>query len=68
MILDIERIKQIALSLTDEWVKIARADSALLKMHYYGTGTDEYLKQISGLQNADQLKLRKAHAIPNVFL
>ena len=67
-ILDFEQIKKIALSEVDDWINIARKDSELLILHYYGTGTDEYLTKISGLENDDQLKLRKKHAISNTFL
>ena len=52
----------------DEWIQAARKESSLLKMHYYGTGTSAYLTQITGLENADQIDLRKKYAISNRFL
>jgi hypothetical protein len=67
-VLTFDEIKEISLSKVDEWIKIAREDAKLLTMHYYGVGTDEYLKQISGLENADQLALRKKHALSNQFI
>lgn len=68
MILTIDQVSSISLSKTDEWINVARKDSVKLLLHYYGTDTDGFLKQISGLENAEQLELRKKHAIPNDYL
>lgn len=68
MVIPFDEIKIIALSETDEWIKVARNDSTKYILHYYGKGTDEFLNQISGLENDSQLALRKKHAISNEFV
>jgi len=67
-VLSEDEVKQLAIAEVDEWIEIAREDSKELMLHYYGTGTTEYLTVISGLENEEQLQLRRKHAIPNDFL
>ena len=49
----------------DEWIKEARKESHLLKMHYYGEGLSNYLTKIQGLENDAQINLRRKYAISN---
>lgn len=68
MILDSNQVINLAKSEVDSWIEIAREDSKKLKMHFYGTGTDEWLTKIDGLESSAQIKLRKDHAISNQWL
>ena len=52
----------------DKWIKEAREQSKLLKMHYYGTGLTEYLTKIQSLENDTQVNLRRKYAISNEAL
>ena len=52
----------------DKWIELARKESTLLKMNFYGTGLVEYLKQIQGLESSAQINLRKKYAISNQWL
>lgn len=52
----------------DQWIKEAREESELLKMHFYGTGLTEHLTKVQGLENDAQIKLRKKYAISNASL
>ena len=68
MILTIDQVTAIAKAEVDSWIKIAREDSQKLRMHFYGTNTDEFLTKIDGLESEAQIKLRRDHAISNIWL
>lgn len=48
-----------------DYMTALKEEHKLLRMHYDGIGTDEYIKQITGLESQDQLKLRKKYARSN---
>lgn len=50
------------------WIIEARKLSTNYKMHFYGTGLTEHLTQATGLENAEQIKLRRQYAISNKAL
>lgn len=45
-----------------------RGEHEILKMHLYGTGTPNYLDEISGLENEDQIDLRRKFSGTNTSL
>ena len=56
MVLTEDQVRELAKKQdADKWIKEAREQSVLLKMHYYGTGLTEYLTKIQGLENEDQV-------------
>ena len=62
------RIKQIIKGEVDSWIITARADAKLLRLHYYGTGLDEWLEKVEDLESENQINLRRRFAISNTFL
>lgn len=52
----------------EDWIQEARNKATLYRMHYYGEGLAKHLTQITGLENDDQIKLRKRYAISNEAL
>lgn len=64
MILTVEQIKSV-LDKEPDYIKTLKDKHKELRMHYHGVGTTEYLSKITGLENQDQVDLRKKYARSN---
>ena len=64
MIVEIDALRKAYKGETKE-ISALKKQHKRLRMHYYGIGKTEYLEQISGLENADQIKLRQKYARSN---
>lgn len=51
-----------------QWIEIAREDSKLYNVHFYGEGTAEHLTRIQGLESAEKAKARKKYAMSNAYI
>jgi hypothetical protein len=68
MILSPDQITAISLSPTDKWIELARKDSSVLRMHYYGEDVLRYITAVDGLETDDQVELRRKCKISNEFI